>query len=173
MRNIIKIITTIFITSLILVGCGGTSSTSGTNSTTGGVNGTVTFSGSGAADVLSGTSFTPGVGTLTSGAHPVLSGTTFYSIVWLIAGSGAGDGTSITYTENTSATATSYSIAVSSGQHTPVFSFNNWNGFDAATQITGITVDKAAKSITFADVTINSTSGTTTTLILNGTLTAQ
>ncbi|MDX8381367.1 MAG: hypothetical protein R8M14_04575 [Ghiorsea sp.] len=170
MRNFIKII---FITSFILVGCGGTNSTSGTSSATGGVNGTVTFSGSGAVDVLSGTSFTPGFGTLTSGAHPVLPATTFYSIIWLITGSGSSDGTSITYTENTSATATSYSIAVSSGQHTPVFSFNNWNGFDAAAQTIGITVDKTAKSITFTDVTINGTSGTTTTLILNGTLTAQ
>ncbi|MDQ6983302.1 MAG: hypothetical protein Q9M44_01150 [Ghiorsea sp.] len=57
--------------------------------------------------------------------------------------------------------------------HTPVFNFNNWTGFDGATQITGVSIDKATKTITFTDLTLAGSSGTTTTLILNGSLTAQ
>lgn len=171
MTHTIKLLTAILMSSTLLVACGGGSS--GSTSTTGGTNGSITFSGSGAADVLSGTTYSPSTGTISSGAHPVLPATTFYSVSWSIPGAGAGDETGITYTETIAAGGTSYSLAVTSGVHTPVFSFNNWSGYDGATQLTGVTVDKKAKTIAFNNVTLAGASGTTTTLILDGSLTAK
>ena len=157
---------------MLLFGCGGGTSTSSTATGSGG-GGSVTFSGAGAADIIEGTAFNPGPGSIVEGPHPVIPSTTTYAAAWSIPGAGSGDATSITYTETIAAAGTSYAVNVSSGVHTPVFNFNNWTGFDGATQITGVSIDKAAKTITFTDLTLAGSSGTTTTLILNGSLTAQ
>jgi len=172
MKNTLKSIITISFVSMLLFGCGGGTSTGSGGGGSGG-GGSVTFSGTGAADIIEGTAFNPGPGSIVEGPHPVFSNATTYAAAWAIPGAGSGDTTSITYTETIAAAGTSYVVSVSSGVHTPVFNFNNWTGFDGATQITGVSIDKATKTITFTDLTLAGSSGTTTTLILNGSLTAQ
>ena len=173
MKNILKSIVTIGFASIVLASCGATSSAPGSLGSGGSGGGSVTFSAAGAADIVEGTTFNPGPGTVTEGPHPVIPSTTTYAAAWSIPGAGSGDATSITYTETIAAAGTSYAVNVSSGVHTPVFNFNNWTGFDGATQITGVSIDKATKTITFTSLTLAGSSGTTTTLILNGSLTAQ
>lgn len=172
MKNILKAFLTVSFASMLMIGCGGTSTTS-TGAAGSGAGGSVTFSGSGVADIVEGAIFNPGPGSIVEGVHPVLPNTTTYAAAWAIPGTGPGDATSITYTETIASAGTSYAVNVSSGVHTPVFNFNNWTGFDGATQLTGVSIDKAAKTITFTDVTLAADFGTTTTLILNGSLTAQ
>ena len=172
MNNIFKLILTIGFTSMLLLSCGGGTSTTGSAAGSGG-GGSVIFSASGAVDIIEGTTFNPGPGSIVEGPHPVIPNTTTYAAAWSIPGAGQGDATSITYTETIAVAGTSYAVNVSSGVHTPVFNFNNWTGFDGAAQLTGVSIDKAAKTITFTDLTLAGSSGTTTTLILNGALTAQ
>ncbi|MDQ6983219.1 MAG: hypothetical protein Q9M44_00735, partial [Ghiorsea sp.] len=118
MKNTLKSIITISFASILLASCGATSSAPG--SLGGGGGGSVAFSAAGAADIVEGTTFNPGPGTVTEGPHPVIPSTTTYAAAWSIPGAGSGDATSITYTETIAAAGTSYAVNVSSGVHTPV-----------------------------------------------------
>ncbi len=148
--------------------------------------GTVKFSGVDAANLLSGDTFTPGVGVVTQGDNP--PGTpagTFYQMAWtqLVSGGSAsdGNGTIITYRETTDSATGSVtrSVLVNSSDH-KTLTFYNYQLFDLqSNELPGVSVDKATNTITFSNAVLTGgrfdTSGAVPndTLTLNGSLTAQ